>query len=170
MSANTDETVWLTQEAYDKLREELEYLKGEGRTAVANKIAEARSEGDLSENGGYHAAREEQGQQEARIRQLESVLRKAKVEEAPKNTNEAAPGMLVTVAYFGDEDDPDTFLLGSRELLGLDDSVDDVQVYSPQSPLGAAVVGQPVGSSVSYEAPNGKQIEVTILKVEKFTA
>ncbi|MGJ6980852.1 transcription elongation factor GreA [Aestuariimicrobium soli] len=170
MSANTDETVWLTQEAYDKLREELEYLKGEGRTTVANKIAEARSEGDLSENGGYHAAREEQGQQEARIRQLESVLRKAQVEQAPANTDEAAPGMLVTVAYFGDEDDTDTFLLGSRELLGLDDSVDDVQVYSPQSPLGAAVIGQPVGASVSYEAPNGKKIDVTVVKVEKFTA
>ncbi|CAI9400547.1 MULTISPECIES: transcription elongation factor GreA [Aestuariimicrobium] len=168
MSANTDETVWLTQEAYDKLRDELEYLKGEGRTAVTAKIAEARSEGDLSENGGYHAAREEQGQQEARIRQLEAVLRKAKVEEAPRNTNQAGPGMLVTVAYFGDEDDTDTFLLGSRELLGLDESVEQVQVYSPQSPLGAAVTGQPVGAKVSYEAPNGKKIDVTVTKVEIF--
>ncbi|EGL39448.1 prokaryotic transcription elongation factor, GreA/GreB domain protein, partial [Propionibacterium sp. 409-HC1] len=61
----SEDTVWLTQEAFDKLTQELEYLKGEGRTAIANKIADARSEGDLSENGGYHAAREEQGQAEA---------------------------------------------------------------------------------------------------------
>ena len=73
----SEDTVWLTQEAFDKLTQELEYLKGEGRTAIANKIADARSEGDLSENGGYHAAREEQGQAEARIRQLEQMLRNA---------------------------------------------------------------------------------------------
>ena len=77
--SESESTVWLTQEAYDKLREELDYLKGEGRTTIANKIAEARAEGDLSENGGYHAAREEQGQAEARIRQLEQMLREAKV-------------------------------------------------------------------------------------------
>ena len=70
MSDAQNSTVWLTQEAFDKLSDELDYLKGEGRTTVSAKIAQARDEGDLSENGGYHAAREEQGQQEARIRQL----------------------------------------------------------------------------------------------------
>ena len=63
----SEDTVWLTQEAFDKLTQELEYLKGEGRTAIANKIADARSEGDLSENGGYHAAREEQGPRPASV-------------------------------------------------------------------------------------------------------
>ncbi|ERF54939.1 transcription elongation factor GreA, partial [Cutibacterium avidum TM16] len=53
----SQDTVWLTQEAFDKLTQELAYLKGEGRTIISNKIADARSEGDLSENGGYHAAR-----------------------------------------------------------------------------------------------------------------
>lgn len=168
MSANTDSIVWLTQDAHDKLTAELDHLKGEGRSEVSAKIAAAREEGDLSENGGYHAAREEQGQMEARIRQLEQMLRDAQVGEAPASADEVAPGTKVTVAYFGDEDDTDTFLLGSREVMGLDDSV-DIQVYSPQSPLGAAVLGRSVGDETSYEAPNGKSISVTITKVEPFT-
>ncbi|MEL4504277.1 transcription elongation factor GreA [Luteococcus sp. H138] len=166
MAENAIDTIWLTQEAFDKLSEELTYLKGDGRTEVSTKIAQARDEGDLSENGGYHAAREEQGQMEARIVQLEDMLRRAQVGEAPK-TGEAAPGSQVTVCYFGDEDDTDTFLLGSREVMGLDDSV-DIQVFSPQSPLGEAVVGKKVGESTSYEAPNGKTIEITVTKVETF--
>ncbi len=83
MSENTEQVIWLTTEARDKLAEELEHLKGEGRQEVSARIAMAREEGDLKENGGYHAAREEQGQQEARIRQLEDMLRKAKVGDAP---------------------------------------------------------------------------------------
>ncbi|WP_130864882.1 transcription elongation factor GreA [Acidipropionibacterium timonense] len=165
--SESNNTVWLTQEAFDKLQSELTYLKGEGRTAIANKIAEARSEGDLSENGGYHAAREEQGQAEARIRQLEHMLREAKVGQAPAGTDEVVPGSKVTVAYFDDEDDTDTFLLGSREVMGTDDAV-DIEVYSPQSPLGAAVQGHRKGEKVSYQAPTGKTIEVTILAVEAF--
>lgn len=132
----SEDTVWLTQEAFDKLTQELEYLKGEGRTVIANKIADARSEGDLSENGGYQAAREEQGQAEARIRQLEQMLRNAEVGEAPSSPDEVVPGSKVTICYFDDESDTDTFLLGSRQVMGLDDSV-NVSVYSPQSPLAA---------------------------------
>lgn len=165
MSEETE--IWLTQDAFDKLEEELTYLKEVGRPAVSAKIAAARAEGDLSENGGYHAAREEQGQQESRITQLEHILRLAKVGEAPKNPDEAAVGTLVTVAYFGDEDDTDIFLLGSREMLGLDEDI-DTQVFSPQSPLGAAVVGHSKGEEVSYKAPTGKTIEVTIVNVEPF--
>ncbi|MGO4956544.1 transcription elongation factor GreA [Luteococcus sp. Sow4_B9] len=166
MTENATDTVWLTQEAFDKLSAELAHLKGDGRIEVSTKIAQARDEGDLSENGGYHAAREEQGQMEARITQLEDMLRRAQVGEAPK-TGEAAPGTQITVAYFDDEDDTDTFLLGSREVMGLDDSV-DMQVFSPQSPLGAAVLGKKVGEQSSYEAPNGKTIEITVVKVETF--
>ena len=103
------------------------------------KIAAAREEGDLRENGGYHAAREEQGQQEARIRQLADMLRRAQVGEAPVTSDEVAPGTKVTIAFDGDESDTDTFVLGSRELLGLD--ADATNVYSPQSPLGAAILG-----------------------------
>ena len=166
----TDPTTWLTQDAFERLSEELAHLKGEGRRKVSAKIAQAREEGDLSENGGYHAAREEQGHQEARIRQLTAMLENAQVGDAPAaGSDEVVPGVSVTIYYDDDPEDTDTFLLGSRELVGLDDSV-DVEVYSPQSPLGAAILGHKVGETVSYTAPTGKPIEVTILEVEPFTS
>nr|WP_300146617.1 transcription elongation factor GreA [Propionicimonas sp.] len=165
----TDPTTWLTQEAFDRLTDELAYLKGEGRRKVSAKIAQAREEGDLSENGGYHAAREEQGHQEARIRQLTNMLENAQVGETPVGSDEVVPGVSVTIYYDDDPDDTDTFLLGSRELVGLDDSV-DVEVFSPQSPLGAAILGHRPGDTVSYTAPTGKPIEVTILEVKPFTS
>src|SRR5215210_1002548 len=165
MSETASHTIWLTQEAYDKLQGELDHLSGPGRAEVSAKIARARDEGDLRENGGYHAAREEQGVQEARIRQLEDMLRRAQVGEASANADEVAPGTQVTIAFDGDESDTDTFVLGSRELLGLDDAVDATNVYSPQSPLGAAILGRRRGDAVTYSAPNGRDISVTIVKV-----
>lgn len=168
MAEMTSETVWLTKDAYDKLRAELEYLTTDGRAEVTARIAAARDEGDLRENGGYHAAREEQGQQEARIRQLQDMLRRAEVGEAPANGKQVAPGSEVTIAFDGDTSDTETFLLGSREVLGVDDSLDDIQVYSPQSPLGAAILGKTVGDEASYTAPNGKSISVSIVKVQPF--
>jgi transcription elongation factor GreA len=168
MPENVQEVVWLTQEAYDKLQSELDQLSGPGRAEVTARIAAAREEGDLRENGGYHAAREEQGKQEARIRQLADMLRRAEVGDAPTDVDEVGPGVQVTVAFFGDESDTDTFVLGSRELLGLDDAVDSTNVYSPQSPLGAAILGKKKGDSASYEAPNGKAIEVTVIDVQPF--
>ncbi|MGY4721516.1 transcription elongation factor GreA [Naumannella cuiyingiana] len=161
-------TIWLTQEAYDKLAAELEHLQNEGRAEVTARIAAARDEGDLRENGGYHAAREEQGQQEARIVQLKDMLRRAEVGEPPTDPDEVVPGSKVTIAFDGDESDTDTFLLGSREMLGLDDGVDALNVYSPQSPLGAAILNKKKGDAVSYEAPNGSSINVTIVSVEPF--
>ena len=171
MSENATEAqdvIWLTQDAFDKLNQELDNLKTVGRPEVSAKIARAREEGDLSENGGYHAAREEQGQMEARIRILEDTLRRAQVGEAGEHGT-VTPGSQVVIAYDGDEDDTDTFLLGSREVMGLDDSV-DMQVYSPQSPLGAAIVGKSEGDTVSYEAPNGRTITVKILQAKPFQA
>ncbi|MCB0887712.1 MAG: transcription elongation factor GreA [Propionibacteriaceae bacterium] len=169
MSETSVDVVWLTQEAYDKLEAELNELKTVGRPEVSARIAAAREEGDLSENGGYHAAREEQGQMEGRIRQLEDLLRRAQVGSAAGAADEVAPGKLVTVAYDGDEDDTDTFLLGSRELMALDDST-DTEVFSPQSPLGTAIIGHRIGEKVSYSAPTGKPIEVTILEVQPYQA
>lgn len=164
----TGQTTWLTQEAFDRLSEELAYLKGEGRRLISAKIAHAREEGDLSENAGYHAAREEQGHQEARIRVLAAMLENAEVGEAPGEADEVTPGSLVTIYYDGDPDDDDTFVLGSRELMGLDDSV-ALEVFSPQSPLGAAVLGAKIGATVSYAAPSGSQIKVTIVEVKPYT-
>lgn len=164
MSETNSDTIWLTQEARDALEAELNQLKTVGRPEVSARIAAAREEGDLSENGGYHAAREEQGQMEGRIRQLEHLLRTAQVGQAEGAPDEVTPGRIVTVAFDGDEEDTDTFLLGSREILGTDSSVD--HAVSPQSPLGAAVLGRRVGDDVSYEAPNGRSITVRITKVE----
>lgn len=160
MSDTTQDVVWLTQEAFDKLEAELAELKNVGRPEVTARIQAAREEGDLSENGGYHAAREEQGQMESRVLQLEHLLRTAQVGEPEGAEDEVIPGKVITVAFNGDPDDLETFVLGSREILGTDDSIE--QAVSPQSPLGAAVVGKKVGDEVSYDAPNGKTIHVTI--------
>lgn len=160
----TTSVPWLTQEAFDRLKAELEYLSGEGRVAIAKKIEEARLEGDLRENGGYHAAKEEQGKQEARIRQLRQLLETAQVGEAPvSDDGSVAPGMIVTVDLAGDEE---TFLLGSREVAG--DT--DLDVYSEKSPLGAAIVGRKIGDEVSYTAPNGRQIPVKVVSAKPFGA
>ena len=149
-------TTFLTQEAYDRLREELTYLSNEGRTEIANKIEAARLEGDLRENGGYHAAKEEQGKMEARIRQLTQLLDSATVGEAPPDDGVVEPGMVVTVEMFGEEE---TFLMGSREI----GDHTELQVYSEKSAMGAAINGKKVGDKVTYTAPTGKQIEVKIL-------
>lgn len=120
MTQTSENVTWLTQEAYNKLKEELEYLTGPARTEISAKIAAAREEGDLRENGGYHAAKEEQGKQELRVRQLTQLLESAKVGEAPAADGVVAPGMVVTIAFDGDEDDTLTFLLASREYASSD--------------------------------------------------
>ena len=162
MTQQTEQgTVWLTQEAYDKLQAELENLKGPIRQEIVSRISAAREEGDLSENGGYHAAREDQGKNEGRIRQLEAMLERAEVGETPPDDGIVEPGMKVTYKFVGDSDDEaETFLLGAREM---EDVANGLKVYSPQSPLGAAVNGKKKGSTVEFEAPNGKTLKVEIL-------
>ena len=164
MSETASHTIWLTQEAYDKLQGELDHLSGPGRAEVSAKIARARDEGDLRENGGYHAAREEQGKAEGRIRQLTDLLRKAHVGAAPTTATHAALGTVITIAFDGDEDDTEKFLLGSREIAG----TTDLTVYSPESALGAAIIGAAPDETVTYTAPNGKAISVKVLAVEPF--
>ena len=152
----TPKASYLTQDAYDRLKGELDDLSGPGRSDIAKKIEAARLEGDLKENGGYHAAREEQGKMEARIRVLTQLLQYAIIGETPPDD-----GMVVTVEMFGDEE---TFLLGSREI-----GTDDIQVYSEASPIGAAVNGHSIGETVTYAAPNGKDIEVKILQTKPYS-
>ncbi|MEU5462225.1 transcription elongation factor GreA [Streptomyces althioticus] len=164
MTQTSENVTWLTQEAYNKLKDELEYLTGPARTEIASKIAAAREEGDLRENGGYHAAKEEQGKQELRVRQLTQLLENAKVGTPPATNGEVAPGMVVTIAFDGDEDDTLTFLLASREYAS-----SDIETYSPQSPLGSGVMGHKVGEEAEYELPNGKKASVTILKAEPYS-
>ena len=153
---------WLTQEAYDRLAAELEQLSTHGREDIAKRIESAREEGDLKENGGYHAAKDEQGKQEARIRTLQQLLKTAKVGAAPASRGIVEPGTVVTALVAGDEE---VFLLGSREIT----ASGDLDVYSEASPLGQAIIGLKIGAKSSYEAPNGRSISVEIVGVETYT-
>ncbi|MFD7900277.1 transcription elongation factor GreA [Streptomyces sp. NPDC059568] len=163
MTQTSENVTWLTQEAYNQLKAELEYLSGPARTEIAMKIAAAREEGDLRENGGYHAAKEEQGKQELRVRQLTQLLQKAKVGEAPADDGVVEPGMVVTIAFDGDPDDTLDFLLASREYAS-----SEIETYSPQSPLGSGVNGKKVGDTAEYELPNGKKASVKILAAKPY--
>ncbi|MCS0498935.1 transcription elongation factor GreA [Protaetiibacter mangrovi] len=155
-------TTWLTQESFDRLKAELAELEGPARVDIAKKIEAAREEGDLKENGGYHAAKDEQGKIEARIRQLTELLRTATVGEAPESDGTVAPGTLVTAKIAGDTS---TFLLGNREIAS---DTEDLDVYPESSPIGQAILGHKVGDTLSYTAPNGREIPVEIVAVETF--
>ncbi|WP_084039341.1 transcription elongation factor GreA [Demequina sp. NBRC 110053] len=152
---------WLTQEAYDRLQAEYDHLVGDGRAAIAKEIDERRQEGDLKENGGYHAAREEQAKQEARIQQLRHILQTATVGEAA-DSSEIQSGTVVTAEVAGREM---KFLVGSREVAG----GTELDVFSAQSPLGAALLGKSVGDETSYTAPNGNEISVKVIAAEPFS-
>ncbi|MCY7344542.1 MAG: transcription elongation factor GreA [Pseudonocardia sp.] len=155
------QVTWLTQEAYGRLKGELDELIA-NRPVIAAEINARREEGDLKENGGYHAAREEQGQQEARIRQLQELLRTAQVGTSPTSSDTAAPGMVLKVRY--DDEDTETVLLGSRE----EGAHGDLQVISPNSPLGAALLGARVGESREYQLPDGGSMKVSLVSAEPF--
>jgi transcription elongation factor GreA len=163
--STTDDTpvTWLTQDAYDRLSNELDELIA-NRPVMAKEINDRREEGDLRENGGYHAAREEQGKQEGRIAQLQALLRTAQVGEAPVSAGVAGPGMLVTVRFAGD-DEEETFLIGSRE----EAETAGVEVYSSASPLGKALTDAREGETVEYDTPTGKTVKVTVVKAVPFT-
>jgi transcription elongation factor GreA len=148
---------WLSQDAFDRLTAELETLKTEGREAIAAEIETARAHGDLRENAEYHAAKDEQGKMEARIRQLEQLLRDAHIGEPP-DADVARPGLVVVLDVDGDEE---TYLLGSRE-----DSHDDHEILSAESPMGKAVIGAGEGDTVSFTTPTGVDIEVTVRTIQ----
>ena len=157
-----DNQTWLTQEAYDRLAGELEQLSGAGRRDIAARIEAAREEGDLKENGGYHAAKDEQGKMEARIRDLEELLKHAVVGEAPQASGVVEIGTVITAIVAGGEE---VFLLGNREIA----AGSQLDVYSEASPLGTAIMGLREGDKTSYTAPNGRDIAVEIVKVETYT-
>ena len=142
----------LSRSAYDRLKAEFDDLTTRGRIEVAEKIERAREEGDLKENAGYHAAKDEQGYMEGRIRQLEHLLENAEIVES---------SMIYTVVYEGDdEDDAERYLIGNME-----EQVDGADVISPSSPLGQALDGAEAGATITYEAPNGS-LTVTVIGVE----
>lgn len=162
MATEEVKETWLTQEAYDRLKAELDELSTTGREEIAKRIEAAREEGDLKENGGYHAAKDEQGKIEARIRQLTALLKDVKVGEAPESDGTVQTGTVITAVIAGDES---TFLLGNREIA----AGTDYTVYSESSPMGAAILGLKEGDKASFTAPNGKDISVEIKKVATFT-
>jgi transcription elongation factor GreA len=142
----------LSRAAYDRLKTEFDDLTTRGRIEIAEKIERAREEGDLKENAGYHAAKDEQGHMEGRIRQLEHMLENAEIVDDQH---------VYTIVYEGDSDD-----MAERYVVGnLEEQIDGADVISPSSPLGAALQGATSGQEVTYEAPNGA-LTVRVLKVE----
>ena len=158
------QVTWLTEDSYDRLNAELGQLIA-NRPVIAAEINDRREEGDLRENGGYHAAREQQGQEEARIRQLQELLNNAKVGEAPKQSGVALPGSVVTVYYDDDKSDKETFLIATRQE-GVSDG--KLEVYSPNSPLGQALIDAKEGETRSFTVPNGNTVKVTLVKAEPY--
>jgi transcription elongation factor GreA len=159
--AETPEATWLTQAAYDRLASELEYLLTVARADISRKIQEAREEGDLKENGGYHAAKEEQGKIEARAARLENILANAVVGEARESHGIVEQGPVITLTMNGSEMQ---FLLGSAEIA----EGTDLDVDSPDSPIGQAIMGAKIGDEVSFFAPNGKERAIKIIDVKNF--
>ncbi|NIA25024.1 MAG: transcription elongation factor GreA [Gammaproteobacteria bacterium] len=143
----TGETIWLTPAAHRKLLDELHHLEGEGRLDASERIAEARSHGDIRENADYDAAKNEQGMMEARIRKIRQILDHAEVHEVGA-TDKVEIGSLVTVV---DEDGDQTeYFIATPE-----NKIPGVFLASPGGPLGTALLGAAVGDDISYEAPGG---------------
>lgn len=164
------DSMLLTQAAYDRLKEELAQLITVGRHEIAKRIQDAREEGDLKENGGYHAAKEEQGKIEARINKLEEILATAEIGTADASDGVVKQGLWIKCKLNGRDAE---FYLGSHEIFeGTEYETQieegDLDVYSPDSPIGQQVMGKKVGDKVSYSAPNGKEITVEIVAVENF--
>jgi transcription elongation factor GreA len=145
-------TATLTIDAYNRLKGEVEGLKGEGRDHIAERLKHARELGDIRENAEYDAAKNEQGLMEARIRQLERMLRDPDIVEAPTDADEVGPGMLVTVLPLDDEDpEQETYLLADSA----EERAPGVRTVTTTSPLGSALQGSAKGDEVLYQAPGG---------------
>ena len=153
------QTQQLSQAAYDRLKEEHTNLTTAGRIDIARKIETARELGDLSENGDYHAAKEEQGKMEGRIAHLASILENAEIVDEVSGGDTVRAGSIISICYAGDEDS-ERYLIGSIE-----ERLEDVEVISPTSPLGKALIGARIGETVTYEAPGGT-LEVEIVSID----
>jgi len=147
----------LTQEAYDRLKEELEWRTGKYRLELAEMIEKAREHGDLKENGEYHAAKDTQGLSEARVRELEDLVKNAKIVESASG-DEVAIGTIVEIRMEGD-DETTTYLVGSIE-----EQHDEYDLLTTTSPLGQAVIGAKPGDKVKFEGPKAT-FEVEIISV-----
>jgi transcription elongation factor GreA len=152
------QTHHLSQKAFDRLKAEHDQLTTVGRVDIARKIEAARELGDLKENGDYHAAKDHQGQMEARIRQLAAMIENAEIVEATDG-DIVEPGCIVQLRYEGD-DDPETYFYGSVEERGLEHDI-----ISPGSPLGQALEGGKVGDKVEFASPTGATLTVEVVSI-----
>jgi len=155
----SDQTTFLTAAALNKIQEELESLKTEGRREIEDRIAEARSHGDLRENADYDAAKNDQGLMEARIRKLDHLVNTAEVREV-KDTGKVEVGSVVTVLD-SDGDEMDYFVAPQEN------KVAGLLLASPTSPLGAALLGAGVDDEVTYQAPAGA-FKVKVVSVRPY--
>jgi transcription elongation factor GreA len=164
VTTETTAGTWLTAEAHARLVADLEDMTGPQRAHIVSRIEAAREEGDLKENGGYHAAKDEQGKLEARIRQLTALLRDVRVGDKPSG-DLVEEGCLVTVDY--GSDDCETFLFASREnATDEGGKIGALDVYSPESPIGQAILGHKPGDQVTF---GPRSISVTIKAVEPYS-
>jgi len=155
----------LSKSTFDRIKAEFDDLTTRGRIEVAYKIERARELGDLKENGDYHAAKDEQGHMEGRIRQIESILEDVEVVTAPAD-GVVGLGSVVAIVFEGDSDsDAESYLIGHVEEKPENDSV---SVMSPSSPLGSALLGAEEGDVVTYDATNAKlKVKVLSAKAQK---
>lgn len=159
-----DQKQYITPETKEKLETELQELI-DHRPVVAAEINERREEGDLKENAGYDAAREMQDQEEARIKQISEILANSTTERSGVVEGVAHVGSVVHVYYNGDEEAKETFLIGTRAAAS---DNKDLETYSEQSPLGAAIIGAREGDTREYTAPNGRVNTVTIISAAPY--
>jgi transcription elongation factor GreA len=157
-------TATLTRDAYERLRDELERLRTEGRKETADRLQRAREHGDIRENAEFDAAKDAQGLMEARIRELERLLKDPALAEGPVPGDEAIPGVVVTV-HLEDDDEEETYLLAASK----EERLDGVRTVTADSPLGAALLGRRVGDRVSYQAPGGT-FACEIVRMEPLTS
>ncbi len=147
----------LSRDAHDRLRQELEERTTTRRLEISHRIEEAREHGDIRENADYDAAKNEQGHNEARVRQIEALLRDAVIVEAGSG-EVVEPGVLVEIRHDGD-DDTEIYLVGSIE-----ERHDTYDVVSTSSPLGQALLGAQPGATVTYQGPR-RELSVTVVSV-----
>lgn len=163
-AAGQEPTATLTLDAYLRLKSELEELTTHGRERITEKIKVAREHGDLKENAEYHAAKDEQGLMESKIRKLQHMLRDPEIVEAPAHADEIGPGMLVTLRPVDDDDDDEeTYLLAEHA----EERAPGARTVTTTSPLGAALLGAGAEQEVAYEAPAGT-VRYVVVDFEPF--
>ena len=150
--------IFLTQEGYDDIKQELDYLINTKRPENINAIKEARALGDLSENADYDAARNEQAEIEAKIKKLETIIDNVEIIEEV-STDQVGLGNTVKISYIDDEEDTDEYkIVGSQEADPFESKI------SNESPIAKALMGHKVGDIVSVESPNGSY-EIKVVEI-----